>query len=34
MTTEILRNILYQQESQHVDITEVDKVIFDYSLYK
>lgn len=29
MTTEILRNILYQQESQHVDITEVDKVIFD-----
>ena len=29
MTTEILRNILYQQESQHVDIMEVDKVIFD-----
>ena len=29
MTTEILRNILYQQESQHVDIREVDKVIFD-----
>ena len=29
MTTEILRNILYQQESQHVDISEVDKVIFD-----
>jgi superfamily II RNA helicase len=29
MTTEILRNILYQQESQHIDINEIDKVIFD-----
>ena len=29
MTTEILRNILYQKESQHVSIDEVDKVIFD-----
>ena len=29
MTTEILRNILYQQESQHVNINDVDKVIFD-----
>lgn len=29
MTTEILRNILYQQESQHVDINDIDKVIFD-----
>ena len=29
MTTEILRNILYQKESQHISITEVDKVIFD-----
>ena len=29
MTTEILRNILYQSESQHIDINEVDKVIFD-----
>ena len=29
MTTEILRNILYQQESQHVDIRDIDKVIFD-----
>ena len=29
MTTEILRNILYQSASQHIDITEVDKVIFD-----
>lgn len=29
MTTEILRNILYQKESQHIDIAEVDKVIFD-----
>ena len=29
MTTEILRNILYQKESQHIDINEVDKVIFD-----
>ncbi|MBD74042.1 MAG: hypothetical protein CMM96_00910 [Rickettsiales bacterium] len=29
MTTEILRNILYQRESQHVDINEVDKIIFD-----
>lgn len=29
MTTEILRNILYQKQSTHVDIDEVDKVIFD-----
>ena len=29
MTTEILRNILYQKESQHINIEEVDKVIFD-----
>ena len=29
MTTEILRNILYQKESQHINISEVDKVIFD-----
>ena len=29
MTTEILRNILYQKESQHINIDEVDKVIFD-----
>ena len=29
MTTEILRNILYQKESQHIDISEIDKVIFD-----
>lgn len=29
MTTEILRNILYQKESQHISIKEVDKVIFD-----
>ena len=31
MTTEILRNILYQCDggTQHVDINEVDKVIFD-----
>ena len=29
MTTEILRNILYQKESQHVSIDEIDKVIFD-----
>ena len=29
MTTEILRNILYQKTSTHVDIAEVDKVIFD-----
>ena len=29
MTTEILRNILYQKESQHVNIDEVDKIIFD-----
>ena len=29
MTTEILRNILYQKESTHVSIDEVDKVIFD-----
>ena len=29
MTTEILRNILYQKQSTHVDIEEVDKVIFD-----
>ena len=29
MTTEILRNILYQKESNHVSIDEVDKVIFD-----
>ena len=29
MTTEILRNILYQKESQHISIEEVDKVIFD-----
>ena len=29
MTTEILRNILYQSESQHINISEVDKVIFD-----
>ena len=28
MTTEILRNILYQKESQHINISEVDKVIF------
>jgi superfamily II RNA helicase len=29
MTTEILRNILYQKSSQHVSIDEIDKVIFD-----
>ena len=29
MTTEILRNILYQKTTTHVDIAEVDKVIFD-----
>lgn len=29
MTTEILRNILYQKQSTHIDIEEVDKVIFD-----
>ena len=29
MTTEILRNILYQKESQYINISEVDKVIFD-----
>jgi len=29
MTTEILRNILYQKESKHINISEVDKVIFD-----
>jgi len=29
MTTEILRNILYQKESNHINIDEVDKVIFD-----
>jgi len=29
MTTEILRNILYQKESNHINISEVDKVIFD-----
>tara|TARA_B100000795_G_scaffold268692_1_gene256227 strand:+ start:58 stop:2355 length:2298 start_codon:yes stop_codon:yes gene_type:complete len=29
MTTEILRNILYQKESNHISIDEVDKVIFD-----
>jgi superfamily II RNA helicase len=29
MTTEILRNILYQKESQHINISEIDKVIFD-----
>ena len=29
MTTEILRNILYQKESKHVNIEDVDKVIFD-----
>jgi len=29
MTTEILRNILYQKESNHVSIDEIDKVIFD-----
>jgi superfamily II RNA helicase len=29
MTTEILRNILYQKESQYISIDEVDKVIFD-----
>jgi superfamily II RNA helicase len=29
MTTEILRNILYQKESQHIDISEVDKIVFD-----
>tara|TARA_B100000767_G_scaffold16387_1_gene15345 strand:+ start:3159 stop:5462 length:2304 start_codon:yes stop_codon:yes gene_type:complete len=29
MTTEILRNILYQKKSQYIDIDEVDKVIFD-----
>lgn len=29
MTTEILRNILYEKTSAHVDIAEVDKIIFD-----
>ena len=29
MTTEILRNILYQKESSHISIDEIDKVIFD-----
>ena len=29
MTTEILRNILYQKESNHISIDEIDKVIFD-----
>ena len=29
MTTEILRNILYHKESNHVSIDEIDKVIFD-----
>lgn len=29
MTTEILRNILYQKDSKHVNIEDVDKVIFD-----
>ena len=29
MTTEILRNIIYKKESQHINISEVDKVIFD-----
>ena len=27
MTTEILRNILYQKESQHINISELDKVM-------
>jgi superfamily II RNA helicase len=29
MTTEILRNILYQKESPHVSINDIDKIIFD-----
>lgn len=29
MTTEILRNILYQKTSQHVNLEEIDKIIFD-----
>lgn len=29
MTTEILRSILYQTESQNISIDEIDKVIFD-----
>lgn len=29
MTTEILRNILYQKTSQHVKLEEIDKIIFD-----